>query len=216
LLNFSPKKRVVTPDLLSWSPDLMPSAPPEILPGVDLIDILVRLAKFDAYLHHKKPDARAVVDSALFFEDELHKWETQLPTDWSFTVKESNTCEHTFRGQYHVYRDMWVSRVFNHYRWARLLVNETIVSQVSKMARPTSNDVIQRQQALDMISCMAIDICAGVASQEVISVQGVAEDPSHIPLLNGTFMLLFPLGVAEGQQGPPMKFMIGLLERLSG
>jgi hypothetical protein len=116
----------------------MPSAPPEIWPDVDLIDILVRLAKFDAYLHHKNPDARAVVDSALFFEDELHKWETQLPTDWSFTVKESNTCEHTFRGQYHVYRDMWVSRVFNHYRWARLLVNETIVSQVSKMARPTS------------------------------------------------------------------------------
>ncbi|KAJ6177778.1 Chondroitin AC/alginate lyase [Penicillium mononematosum] len=210
-------KRVVTPDLLSWSPDLIPSASPEILPGVDLIDILVRLAKFDAYLHHKKPDARAVVDSALFFEDELHKWETQLPADWSFTVKESNTCEHTFRGQYHVYRDMWVSRVFNHYRWARLLVNETILSQISKMARPTPNDVIQRQQALDMISCMAIDICAGVASQEAISVQGVAEDPSHIPLLNGTFMLLFPLGVAGGAAGTPDEvhdWVVGTLERI--
>ncbi|CAG8896951.1 unnamed protein product [Penicillium egyptiacum] len=210
-------KRVVTPDLLSWSPDLIPSSPPEILPGVDLVDILIRFAKFNAYLLQQEPDARAVVDSALLFEDELHKWETQLPSNWSFTVKESNTCGYTFRGQYHIYKDMWVSRVFNHYRWARLLANETIVSQISKMARPTPNDVIQRQQALGTISCMAIDICAGVASQEAISEQGVAEDTSHIPLLNGTFMLLFPLGVAGGAAGTPDEvhdWVVGTLKRI--
>ncbi|KAJ5519409.1 Chondroitin AC/alginate lyase [Penicillium expansum] len=210
-------KRVVSPDLLNWSPDLIPSAPPEILPGAEIVDILVRFAMFDAYVHHQKPDARAVVESVLLFEDELHDWETHLPIDWSFTVKESNRCEYTFHGQYHIYKDMWVSRIFNHYRWARLLVNETIVSHISKMARPTANDVIQRQQSLDIISCMAVDICAGSASQEGLSAQGVAEDPSHIPLLNGTFMLLFPLGVAGGSAGtPPMKFMFGLLKHLSG
>ncbi|KAG0160686.1 hypothetical protein PDIDSM_8216 [Penicillium digitatum] len=210
-------KKVVSPDLLSWSLDLIPSAPPEIFPGVDLVDILVRFTKFDAYVHHHKPDARAVVDSALLFEDELHEWETHLPRDWSFIVKESNTCEYTFNGRYHIYKDLWISRIFNHYRWARLLVNETIVCQISKMARPTANDVIQRQQSLDTISVMATDICAGAASQEAISAQGVAEDPSHIPLLNGTFMLLFPLGVAGGTAGIPDEvhdWVVGTLERI--
>lgn len=210
-------KRVVSPDLLNWSPDLVPSAPPEILPGVDLVDIMVRFTKFDAYVHHQKPDARAVVDSALLFEDELREWETNLPVDWSFTVKESNTYEYTFRGQYHVYKDMWVARIFNHYRWARLLANERIVSQISKMTQPTANDVIQRQRALHTIACMAIEICAGAASQEAISAQGVAEDPSHIPLLNGTFMLLFPLGIAGGAAGSPDEvhdWVVGALERI--
>ncbi|CAI7648448.1 unnamed protein product [Penicillium palitans] len=210
-------KRVVSPDLLNWSPDLVPSAPPEILPGVDLVDIMVRFTKFDAYVHHQKPDARAVVDSALLFEDELREWETNLPVDWSFTVKESNTYEYTFRGQYHIYKDMWVARIFNHYRWARLLANERIISQISKMTRPTANDVIQRQRALHTIACMAIEICAGAASQEAISAQGVAEDPSHIPLLNGTFMLLFPLGIAGGAAGSPDEvhdWVVGALERI--
>ncbi|KAF9237704.1 transcriptional regulator family: Fungal Specific TF [Penicillium roqueforti] len=134
-------KRVVTPDLLNWSPDLIPSAPPDILPDVDLVDILIRYTKFDAHVHHQKPGSRAVVNSALLFEDELREWETHLPIHWSFAIKEPNTYEHTFRGQYHVYANMWVARVFNHYRWARLLVNETIVSQISKMARPTADDV---------------------------------------------------------------------------
>ena len=210
-------KRVVTPDLLNWSPDLIPSAPPDILPDVDLVDILIRYTKFDAHVHHQKPGSRAVVNSALLFEDELREWETHLPIHWSFAIKEPNTYEHTFRGQYHVYANMWVARVFNHYRWARLLVNETIVSQISKMARPTADDVIQRQQALDTISCMAGDICAGTASQEAIFEQGVNEDPSDIPLLNGTFMLLFPLGIAGSAAGIPDEvhdWVVEALERI--
>lgn len=210
-------KRVVSPDLLNWSPDLVPSAPPEILPGIDLVDILVRFTKFDAYVHHRKPDARAVVDSALLFEDELRGWEAHLPVDWQFTVKESISCEYTFHGQYHVYKDMWVARIFNHYRWARLLVNETIVSQISKMTRPTANDVIQRKRALHTVACMAIEICTGAASHEAISGQGVAEDPSHIPLLNGTFMLLFQLGIAGGAAGTPDEvhdWVVGAFERI--
>ncbi|KAJ5505063.1 Chondroitin AC/alginate lyase [Penicillium fimorum] len=211
-------KRVVTPDLLNWSPDLIPSAPPDILPAVGLVDILIRFTKFDAYLHNEKIDAKVAVGSALSFEGELREWATHLPTYWSFTVKQSNAYKYSFRGQYHVYKNMWVSKVLNHYRWARLLVNETIVSLISRMARPTANNVIQRQQALDTIACMAIDICAGAASQEATSEQGVTEDPSRIPpLLNGIFMLLFPLGVAGGAAGTPdevHEWVLGTLERI--
>ncbi|KAJ5205256.1 Chondroitin AC/alginate lyase [Penicillium cf. griseofulvum] len=210
-------ERVLTPDLLNWSLDIVPSAPPDILPGLGLVDILVRFTKFDACLYHEKADARAAVDSALLFEDQLHEWETHLPTYWSFIVKKSNTYEYTFRGQYHVYKNMWVSKVLNHYRWARLLVNETIVSLISRMARPTANDIIQRQKALNTIACMAIDICVGAASQEAISEQGDTEDSPPIPLLNGIFMLIFQLGVAGGAAGTPDEvhdWVVGTLERI--
>ncbi|KAJ5822519.1 Chondroitin AC/alginate lyase [Penicillium robsamsonii] len=210
-------KRVITLGLLDWSPNLIPSASPDILPGVGLVDILIRFTKFDACLHHEKVDAKAAVDPALSFEGELREWGTHLPTYWSFTVKQSNTYEYSFRDQCHVYKSMWVSKVLNHYRWARLLVNETIVSLISRMAQPTADNMIQRQQALDTIACMAIDICAGAACQEATFKQGVAEDPSRIPLLNGIFMLLFPLGVAGGAAGTPdevHEWVVGTLERI--
>ncbi|OQE34833.1 hypothetical protein PENCOP_c015G05469 [Penicillium coprophilum] len=209
-------KRVVTPDLLNWSPDVIQYAPPDISPGVGLVDILIRFTKFDVRLHHEKNDAKAAVDSACSFEDELREWETHLPTYWSFTVEEYSTYEYTFHGQYHVYKNMWVAKILNHYRWARLLVNETIVSLISRMVRPTANEVIQRQRALDTIASMATEICTGAASQEATFEQGVTEE-SRIPLLNGTFMLLFPLGVAGGAAGTPddvHEWVVGTLERI--
>jgi hypothetical protein len=57
--------------------------------------------------------------SIFFFEAEIRDWETSLPEKWSFITKysdESDDCQYTSYGQYHVYRDLWVSRVFNHFR----------------------------------------------------------------------------------------------------
>jgi hypothetical protein len=86
------------------------------------------------------------------------------------------------------------------------------------MRWPTADDFSQRQQALDTISCAAIGICAGAASQEALSRRGtVVEYPSHVPPLNGIFMLLFPLSVAGGTAGVPdevHEWVISTLERI--
>jgi hypothetical protein len=200
-------RRNIPPDLLNWSPELMASAPLEIIPAVKLVDILIRFMKFDVSLREKDHDPRTVVTSAYLFEAELREWETALPETWSIITKysdESDDRQYTFYGQYHVHRDLWVSRVFNHFRWGRPLVNELILGQISSMRWPTADDFSQRQQALDTISCAAIGTCAGAASQEALSRRGtVVEYPSHVPPLNGIFMLLFPLSVAGGTAGVP-------------
>ncbi|KAJ5319866.1 hypothetical protein PENANT_c026G04694 [Penicillium antarcticum] len=213
-------RRDVPLDLLKWSPKLMESAPPQVVPAVKLVDILIRFMKFDVSLRERDHDPRTVATSASLFEIEFRDWETSLPENWSFITKytdEPDDRQYTFYGQYHVYRDLWVSRVFNHYRWGRVLVNELILSQISSMRWPTVDDFVQRQQAMDTISCMAIGICAGAASQEVHSQRGaVVEYPSHVPQLNGIFMLLFPLAVA-GAAGVPDEihdWVIARLERI--
>jgi hypothetical protein len=199
----------------------MASAPPEMVPAVKLVDILIRFMKFDSSLREKDHDPWTLVTAASLFEAELQDWESSLPERWSFITEytdEPADCHFTFHGQYHVYRDQWVSRVFNHYRWGRLLVNELILSQISSMKWPNAGDIIQRQQTLDTISSMAIDICAGAASQGALSQRGaVAEYPSHLPPLNGVFMLLFPLSVAGGAAGVPDEvhgWVVATLERI--
>jgi hypothetical protein len=196
--------RSTPPDSLNWSPDVMASAPPELLPAVNLVDTMTRFMNFDASMKQQSPNARETIDSALIFEYELRDWEDSLPENWTFAVKGSVTHQGTFYGQYHVYKDPWVSRIFNHYRWTRLLANEIILSTISSLRWPTPEDLILRQQSLDTISCMAVEICTGVASHEAISQRGLAtNDPSHIPSLNGIFMMLFPLAVAGGAAGAP-------------
>lgn len=206
------------PDSLNWSPDVMGSVPLELLPAVNLVDILIRFMHFDASLRQQSSNSRSIIDSALMFEDELRKWEASLPESWTFSVQESDTYQGTFYGKYHVYKDPWVSRIFNHYRWARLLANEIVLSTISSLRRPTPEELIQRQNSLETISCMALKICMGVASHEAISQRGLAtDDPSHVPPLNGIFMMLFPLAVAGGAAGIPdhvHDWVIGTLEQI--
>jgi hypothetical protein len=145
----------------------MTSAPLEIIPAVKLVDILIKFMKFDVSLREKDHDPRTVVTSAYLFEAELREWETTLPEIWSFITKyldESDDRQYTFYGQHHAHRGLWVSRVFHHFCWGRLLVNELILSQISSMGWPMADDLFQRQQALDTITCAAIGICAGAAS----------------------------------------------------
>ncbi|KAJ5753447.1 Chondroitin AC/alginate lyase [Penicillium nucicola] len=221
LVKYFLPRRDIPPDLLKWSPKIMESAPHEILPAVNLVDILIRFMKFDVSLRAKVHDPRTVATSAALFEIELRDWEASLPENWSFVAKytdKTDNRQHTFHGQFHIYRDIWVSRVFNHYRWGRALVNELILSQVSSIKWPTADEFVQRQQALDTISCMTIDICVGAASQEALSQRGaVVECPSHVPPLNGIFMLLFPLAVAGGIAGVSdevHEWVIATLERI--
>lgn len=81
-----------------------------------------------------------------------------------------------------------------------------------------ADDFFQRQQALDTISYAAIGICAGAASHEALSQRGAfVEYPSHVPPLNGIFMLLFPLSVAGGTAGVPdevHEWVINTLDRI--
>ncbi|KAJ6011850.1 transcriptional regulator family: Fungal Specific TF, partial [Penicillium canescens] len=72
-------RRNIPPDLLNWSPELMASAPLEIIPAAKLVDILIRFMKLTYLCGGKDHDPRTVVTSAYVFEAELREWETTLP-----------------------------------------------------------------------------------------------------------------------------------------
>ena len=196
----------------------MADAPSEVLPAVNLIDILIRFMRYDASMRHTIPNPRAIISSALMFEAELRDWESSLPASWAFEARTSDAHSRTFYGQYHVYKDAWVSRIYNHYRWTRLLFNEMVVSTISTLAQPTPKDALQRTQSLETISSMAVGICTGAVSHEALSQRGhTADSASNLPPLNGIFMMLFPLAVAGGAAGTPdhvHAWVVGTLEQI--
>jgi hypothetical protein len=86
-------------------------------------------------------------------EAELAAWEEgarQPNTNWAYTTEEATfPPEAVFRNRYHVYvHGMWSARVWNHYRWARILVNQTIIELDDLLHTLDSQD---RERHLDTI-----------------------------------------------------------------
>lgn len=203
------------PDLYDWSPDIISAFGPDAQPAIHLVDIMIRFMKLHSSIREDpNPDPETIVHSALAFETELDQWAKCLPEKWKFELNESNDTQNTFNGKYMVYDDAWASRDLNHYFWTRLMVNEMILSHISMFKTTIIKDLKQRQLALDTISQMATNICAGAASQMGAFGCGLpAEDMTRVPPLNGIFMLMFPLAVAGGAAGAPDEVHEWVLQR---
>ncbi|KAJ5569539.1 uncharacterized protein N7459_008969 [Penicillium hispanicum] len=209
-------------ELLDWSPDRVPAVGPDDQPVIDLADILIRFVKLHYYIRENPYcDQTVVILSLISLDDELDEWERNLPEKWAVIVKESKDLQHTFHGKYYVYNDLWASRDLNHYHWARLLVNEMILSRLATIQSPALGDLKQRQRSrsLDTISRMAAGICAGAASQ--IGLFGCGFPTTRIlpclPPLNGVFLLLFPLAVAGSAAGAPKEvrpWVVNMLQKI--
>lgn len=183
------------------------SSNPNDHPSIGLVDILVRFMKFHLTRSDPGFDPEIGVRTALAFDGELEEWERSLPPKWEFFVKSCTETQHTFNGKYMAYNDTWASRDLNHYFWGRLIVNEMILNNIAKLARMGLLNVYHlqiRQQALDMVSHIATCICAGAATLVSDSGNGMPlQGQTHVPPLNGVFMLLFPLTLAGGSAAAP-------------
>ncbi|KAJ5599167.1 hypothetical protein N7450_000234 [Penicillium hetheringtonii] len=205
-------------DLLNWAPENLSSVDPDERPAVDLVDILIRFTR----LHHTircDPNQDTETTTRLIFEfdRELDKWEKNLPNNWAFTIGESQDIQHGFDGKYIIYEEVWPSRILNHYFWGRILVNEIIMGYLATNTIPTLRTLQQRQRALDTISRISVNICAGAASQMGV-VLGNGYPCSgclKLPPLNGVFMLLFPLTIAGNAAGAPDNVHEWVVETLS-
>lgn len=60
----------------------------------------------------------------------MAQWEASQTGKWRYQVHRHPALppEAVFRGQYHRYSDVWTSRIWNHFRWARLLANQALLS----------------------------------------------------------------------------------------
>ena len=100
------------------------------------------------------------MSGAMLAEAELAVWEEEQrhpKSSWAYTTEEATfPPESAFGNRYHVYiNGMWSARVWNHYRWARILVNQAIIEMDDETH---TLDFRDRDRHLETIRRMAADL----------------------------------------------------------
>lgn len=144
-------------------------------PSAELIGIIIRLVQLSALVRSHPlvdghPETVDVIREALALERELNAWEQRKEGIWA--VREEHVGgsffppEAVFQGCYHVYTDMYVARVWTHFRWSRIVVNQILLESV-EMFPISSLPLISRPQqqlAQDHITRLARDTLVSVPS----------------------------------------------------
>lgn len=102
-------------------------------PSTELIRMLARLVHLSTFVSRHvlvdgHPKTTEVILEALEIDTQLEAWESGQEGIWVVAEEcdKSLPPDAVFDGCYHVYTDMWTARVWNHYRWSRLLVNDML------------------------------------------------------------------------------------------
>ncbi|KAI3343337.1 hypothetical protein F4824DRAFT_485096 [Ustulina deusta] len=75
-----------------------------------------------------QPETGDLIQQFLAMESVLDRIEQQLQAAYPFVEHRSDQSSPAlFRGRWHRYRDIWGARIWNHFRWARLLLGERII-----------------------------------------------------------------------------------------
>ncbi|KAB5515431.1 hypothetical protein GE09DRAFT_979621 [Coniochaeta sp. 2T2.1] len=149
---------------LEWIMSSKQSLPPEDMPSAELLLTVARYLQLSATfrklpLIHSQSETRRLRAAALALEAQLAAWEeqqTQHSSPWRYSTHTGDfPPEAAFRNRYHIYvNGMWSARVWNHYRWARILVNQTILQLEDD---GESKGIDFQEQHLETIHRMAED-----------------------------------------------------------
>ncbi|RGP69756.1 hypothetical protein FLONG3_7708 [Fusarium longipes] len=114
-------------------------------PATDLGPLVGQFIQISTYIKtHALSDGRthtAVSLKQLFdLDTSFLEWEHKLGPTWRFRKEKANHLPSSvvFEGVYHVYYDMFVARMWGHYRWARTLLNQTIIEFVRKYPKSSA------------------------------------------------------------------------------
>ncbi|WQF75793.1 Putative zn(2)Cys(6) fungal-type DNA-binding domain-containing protein [Colletotrichum destructivum] len=108
-------------------------------PSTDLAVLIARFVETSSMIHRHvisdgNPKTASVLQQLLDLESDLASWEAGLEGDW---IYETINATHlppkaVFEGEYHKYHDVWTARIWNYYRWARVLVNQNLLDLTNK------------------------------------------------------------------------------------
>ncbi|KUI60521.1 hypothetical protein VP1G_07758 [Cytospora mali] len=141
--------------------------PPDEKPGADLAYIIARFAQLNATIRNTvysdgRESTTYIISQLLGVDGDMEQWETSQKGKWRYKVHRHPAlpAEAVFRKQYHRYSDVWTSRVWNHFRWARLLVNQLILEFVERYPTSSTGAVppAQPDQIQDTIRRLAVDV----------------------------------------------------------
>ena len=205
-----------SPDDLGWVQQIRNSLTTEDAHAADLTYIVSRFTNFHATVQCKLlTDSNVILREALLLDEALEKWERQLPHSWKYRLEQHTEATAVmYQGVAHRYRDFWTARIYCHYRWSRILVNELLLTHIGSF---TSEDTAQRTKSLDIISKQAADICSSISIQFDKPTLMQEAKQNGMPAFSGCFLPLFPLAVAGSAMGVPQDlhdWVIGMLETI--
>lgn len=85
----------------------------------------------------------------LAVDRDMKQWEASRTGKWRYQLHRHPALppEAVFRGQYHRYSNVWTSRIWNHFRWARLLTSQAILELAGRYPASAAGVVPPAQQA---------------------------------------------------------------------
>ncbi|KAK4252077.1 hypothetical protein C7999DRAFT_10336 [Corynascus novoguineensis] len=200
-------------------------------PSVELLKIIARFVKLSVHVRSqplidRHPETASIVHEALEIDQDLRSWEGRQDGVWAVAEEHISHFfppEAVLDGCYHVYDNTYIARIWNHYRWAHIQVNQLLLESVERFPRSSTPLVsaAQQRRSLDCIRRLARDI--------LVSVPTHYRHPTLQPIhwdcfdktkrgamlgIAGIPTLLFEIKVAGGAPGVPDRYRAWALDML--
>ena len=188
-------------------------------PAATLIGIITRFVDFYGSIKGGCiTSPAAIFREALRFETELAHWEARIPDCWNAELCSlpSSKCDHGSNMSCNTCEDPWQARVTNHYRWARVLVNDILLGHVMQLGLLATEDLVQLQSSRETIVRLATDLYTTISAQ--IGQYSIEEGArAFSPRMSVVFLQIWPLTVAGSAIGVPEELhncVLRMLEKL--
>ncbi|CAJ2506302.1 Uu.00g004320.m01.CDS01 [Anthostomella pinea] len=122
---------------------------------------------FECLELYERPNTNDLIQQLLMLENVYDGLESRLLEAYPFTVNRGDyPAEAVFRGKWHSYSELWGARLWNHYRWARILLNQMIVKFTFDYPHSSSRLISpgQRIRCYAVLERMAEDILVSTPS----------------------------------------------------
>ncbi|KAI0199590.1 hypothetical protein F4808DRAFT_209834 [Astrocystis sublimbata] len=90
-----------------------------------LLHLLLTADQLACYDDHEETDD--LIQQFLDLDTTFDRSEQELLTAYPFVVNRAAPSPALFRGRWHAYTEIWGARIWNHFRWARILLGEKII-----------------------------------------------------------------------------------------
>ncbi|KAK4192100.1 hypothetical protein QBC35DRAFT_263369 [Podospora australis] len=159
-------------------------------PSAELIPMIMELVKLSGYVRARPfvdgaPETTGMMSSALGLEKQLEAWERRQKGAWLFVEEQADKGffppEAVFEGCYHVYTDMYIARVWNHYRWARIMIAQLLLETTERFPISSSPLYSEEQQRL------ARECIVRLARDTLVSIPTHYRHPSLQPVQKKQF-----------------------------
>jgi hypothetical protein len=204
-------------------------------PSAELISVIARFVQLSAHVRSQvlvdgRPKTADMIRKALEIDEELDSWERRQKGAWTVVEERVDVLfpgQAVFDGCDHVYADMYIARVWNHYRWARTMVNQMLLESIDRFpvaSAPLLMPKQQKQLSLDRIQRLARDTLVSTPSHY----RHPSLQPAHCDYFDrtkggagigiaGIPTLLFEVNIAGCAPGIPYRYRtwaLGMLETI--